>query len=704
MDIKNVYLEIRMENESLLLEHPQQETVKNRQSFYFEYSRAGLSFAFHLTALEDCLYGHMEASVKNTPFRDNNNFAADAPITVHLKTQAPMEKLCALYQHRDWWTRPAFPSSIRELPDRTQALLFMQDNTAGFIFPLCGSKTKTYLHADVDGNLCFQTTAYTGGVNELDEPCFLMCQSPQPYKAVSTVMTRAAQLSGIPTRKERPYPEMFDTLGWCSWDAFYSNINANLMVEKAKELADKEIPVQWMLMDDGWHSKMDEQLTALTPDAEKFPGGFLPMIQKVKACLPVKHFGVWHALGGYWGGIHKDSPLAVQCENHLYATKNGKLLPHWQPERGFGFWHRWYSVLNSQGIDFVKVDGQSALKNYYKNNVEIGRAAMTHMGLEAAVMLHMNGQIINCMGMASENLLNRPISAINRNSDDFVPQTADGFFEHLLQNAYTAIYHHHLYYTDWDMFWTGSSDPFRHSLLRALSGGPVYFSDKIGESQPENIWPLVYSDGRILRADQSAVPTPDCLFANPEATGFVKLSTICNGCGVEALFCHDTTGTDRKITFSPSEITGLDVPELDVPVLDVPGPPDSCGLYLAYDFFGHQATVIESKTACPVTSTKEGCALMYFIPIKAPVTPIGLLDKYLAPHAVMESFAEPGCFHIKLYEGGRFGFYTRARLSRICADQLSVQASLMPGGYYSVEVPSTGKPVWLTIYYETKKL
>ena len=34
------------------------------------------------------------------------------------------ERFLAVYQHKDWWVRPAFFSDIKELPDRTQLLLF----------------------------------------------------------------------------------------------------------------------------------------------------------------------------------------------------------------------------------------------------------------------------------------------------------------------------------------------------------------------------------------------------------------------------------------------------------------------------------------------------------------------------------------------------------------------------------------------------
>lgn len=683
MTIQHMTLHLQLDNAALRLDQPEIKHQGQAWAYIFQAPNHGVTLAFHLEPLGDCLYGHMDLDIRTHPFRDSAQLSDGFSIAIQPESPHPMGAMCALYQHRDWWTRPAMFNTVDQVPNRTEALLYKRGETYGFIFALCGDQTKTYLHAGEKNAPSFQTTAYTGGLTALREPVFLLCENPDPYAAIARVMAQAAKLRSIPQKEDRPWPAMFDYLGWCSWDAFYTDIDAPKVTQKAQELAQKQIPVRWMLMDDGWHSRKDDQLMAFEPDPEKFPGGFLPMINHIKAQLPMEHFGVWHALGGYWGGIHPDSPLADGCQNHLYRTNSGKLLPHWAPEKGFGFWHRWYSVLNAQGIDFVKVDGQSALKNYYKNDLDIGHAARTHTGLEAAVQLHMNGQMINCMGMAVENLLNRPVSAISRSSDDFVPQTDDGFFEHLLQNAYTALYHDQLYHCDWDMFWTGSSDPFRHGLLRALSGGPVYFSDKIGESCPENIRPLVYSDGRILMAGRSALPTVDCLMADPTISGFVKLSNMCNGCGIEAVFFHDPMA-EAAVTFSPA-----DIPELQ----------GDTGPLLAYNYFEQTASVIDCRDICTVRPSREGCALMYFIPMGQLMTPVGLIDKYMAPHSIMECFEEAGAVHIKLYQGGTFAFYTTAPSFTLLADGKPVTpVPSGDGNIHTVQLPATKSPVRLCFF------
>ena len=189
--------------------------------------------------------------------------------------------------------------------------------------------------------------------------------------------------------------------------------------------------------------------------------------------------GVWHALGGFWGGLVPESPLARREAPYLYQTVSGKLVP--SPVTGEKFYRDWYELLNRQGISFVKVDGQSSATWYFENDLPLAQAVRgMNEALESGAS-RMDGGVINCMGMAMENILARPATAVSRNSDDFVPDKEEGgFAEHLLQNAYNALYHNELYCCDWDMFWTMHKDAVKHSLLRAVSGGPVYVSDKPG--------------------------------------------------------------------------------------------------------------------------------------------------------------------------------------------------------------------------------
>ena len=64
------------------------------------------------------------------------------------------------------------------------------------------------------------------------------------------------------------------------------------------------------------------------------------------------------------------------------------------------------------------------------------------------------------------------------------------------------------------MFQSGHAMGSFHAAGRAVSGGPVYVSDRPGEHDFALLRSLVLSDGTVLRADGVGRPTRDCLFSD----------------------------------------------------------------------------------------------------------------------------------------------------------------------------------------------
>ena len=147
-------------------------------------------------------------------------------------------------------------------------------------------------------------------------------------------------------RRERRILEMFRYLGWCSWDAFYRDVSEEGIRQKADELSKKQVPVRWMVIDDGWMSmdKNEELLVDFAPDRKKFPEGFHRMTEGLREKNGIRWFGVWHAMGGSWGGIVPESGLAQKERPYLYETVSGKLVP--SPVTGEKFYRDWYELLN----------------------------------------------------------------------------------------------------------------------------------------------------------------------------------------------------------------------------------------------------------------------------------------------------------------------------------------------------------------------
>lgn len=439
------------------------------------------------------------------------------------------------------------------------------------------------------------------------------------------------------------------------------------------------MPVRWFLIDDGWLDVEEKKLKALAPDHIKFPEGFLPVTERIRSKCSVDYFGVWHAVCGYWEGLTDDN--TADCDEFLYRTKDGNLYPG--PANGEGFYRTWYEYLKKEGISFVKVDGQSTVANYFKDNIPAPQAAAgIAEAIEKASDL-MGRNVINCMGMAMETITARKLTGVSRNSDDFVPSRGPaGFREHLLQNAYNSLYHNDIYTCDWDMFWTSQEDAPEHALLRAASGGPVYFSDRVGETNAEVIRPLVYENGKLLLFERSLMPADACVFADPLKKGVLKLHnfgyTGKRITGAMALF--NMTEEEQDFTACTEEI-----PELD-----------PSANYIVYNWRSGRI-----MNTCTGTMKPGDYGWYLFAPQGRHMAFFGRTDKYAGFTAAEEWQEYEDRDSITLHEAGPVSWYSGHTVKRVETAGRDLTALLKEeNGLYHLDLEETGSPAVIDIFWK----
>ena len=242
--------------------------------------------------------------------------AAFGGLRLDVQGMGDVRGLMANYLHKDWWTRPHFGADIRALPPRTQSVVWRTGGLYHHLLAVADDVLKTEM-SGTDEGIAILTAAYAPGYWNLETVIFAISSGPSPFDLPEGNATAGMHALGTPyqLRWHKRYPEPFEYLGWCSWDAFYRQVSAEGILAKAQEFRDQEVPVRWMIVDDGWMRHVDTALTAFEPDADKFPEGFAPFIDALKgAALPddtgVTWLGVWHTLCGYWQGIHPGSDLA----------------------------------------------------------------------------------------------------------------------------------------------------------------------------------------------------------------------------------------------------------------------------------------------------------------------------------------------------------------------------------------------------------
>ena len=550
------------------------------------------------------------------------------------------------YRYSEYWCRPFFGKELWELHDRSQCLLYKkQDDSWGVVLPLVTDDYKCELYGTERGAEA-KLFSWCEKLNECNAPAFVWCEGDNPYELLRRCACAAAKIccgGNLKTIDRRKYPEVFEYLGWCSWDAMEIRVSEEGLIKKCEEFKKKNIPVKWMILDDMWgevhefygakyntRSEMFKLMHSSTlydfaADPVRFPNGLKGTIEKINRYgISV---GIWHPTTGYWSGVNKEGPLAEKQKDNLITTASGYLMPSYKTEPAYNFYSAFHEFLKDSGAKFVKIDNQSMTNRYYRNFDSVGNVARQfHTAIERSVNDYFDGNMINCMGMASEDMFNRSDSPVSRCSDDFQPNDREWFRKHIQQCSYNSLVQGQFYFEDWDMWWTHDGQAMKNSVIRAISGGPIYVSDQLDKSVAEILMPLVMSDGRILRCDRPATPTRECLTVDPRITRQIfKLQNTCGKAGIIAAFDLRRDEGKENGFVSPADVEGLEGEEFAV-----------------YEHFSRDFYVLKRNEKISVTlENSDHFKLFVIVPLKDGNCVIGRTDKYISPATVRPGEAKP---------------------------------------------------------------
>lgn len=578
------------------------------------------------------------------------NFGAGIEIAL-----SDVESWMANWRRKEFWCSPMFGTKLQNIPNNTQGFIYQKkDSTYGVILPVVSEKYKCVLEGNEKGNIEARLCSWCEGLNECKALAFLFAEGAEPYELLKQCTSVGLKLlnNGCRTCEERRYPEIFEYLGWCSWDAFQIRVSEEDILKKCEEFKAKSIPVKWAIIDDMWgevHNFYDvkydtreemfrlmhaSKLYSFKADPKRFPNGLKNCIEKVNE-FGIK-VGMWHPTTGYWCGIDPEGEIYRDLKDCLIKTAEGYYIPTYEQNKAYKYYNAYHDYLRNSGAEFVKIDNQSMTRRFYKKLAPVGEVARQfHNAIEASVGQHFDNVMINCMGMANEDMWNRSVSPISRCSDDFKPEDRAWFAKHIMQCSYNTIVQGQFYYCDWDMWWTDDGQAVKNSILRAVSGGPIYVSDTLDRSRAEILKPLALSDGKILRPDKQAMPTLDCLTEDPLTSGKVfKLQNIANGSGVLAAFNIDAENGKVSGNISPADVIGLKGEEFAV-----------------FEHFSKELKILKYDESFELTLTDNDEFKLYIIvPLKDGNGVIGRTDKFISPKTV--SYNRKGGF--ELIEDGTF--------------------------------------------------
>lgn len=488
------------------------------------------------------------------PYDYFRSFKQKCAAALNISIKQEKFKALAIEKFDPFWTRPIFFNDEGgESGYHIQNLLMQMDKKYIHVLPVSGENGVSEICYDVDiHKASLYISTYSSGKTQITSNMAIITEGDDPYEAIRESYEVAHKKGIMKTslKKNKRYPKQLDGLGWCTWNAFYHGVTELGIEEKLKEFKEKNIPLKWLMIDDGWAQVRDFKLCSFSEDRKKFPSGLKAFIERIKSEYGIQYVGIWHSFTGYWFGIEENSDVYFQQKENLTKTNSGLYIPSGEYEKAYAFYSAWHKYLRKQGVDFLKVDTQGNALEFYKGMPNApGRVVNMHKALEQSVEENFDGVLIDCMGLSNLNMFSRRISTVVRNSNDFFPDIDKGFKQHIEQNLYNAVFNDQLFFCDYDMWWTKHFSAKQNSMLRGVSGGPIYISDEVGDTQKLYLDSLLDENGNIVRYDEGAKLTADCLF------GYDKVLKVVNYIGNEyTMTIFNLSNEDQEVKTRMSDL------------------------------------------------------------------------------------------------------------------------------------------------------
>ncbi|KAL5192078.1 putative galactinol--sucrose galactosyltransferase 2 [Glycine soja] len=648
-------------------------------------------------------------------------------------------KLLSLFRVKIWWMIPRIGRSASDVPMETQFLLLeareesaledelssdseepTTENSCYILFlPVLDGQFRATLQGTQSNELqfCIESGDAHVQTSQSLEAVFVN-SGDNPFELIRDSIKMLEKHKGTFCRLEnKRIPAHLDWFGWCTWDAFYTEVSPNGIREGLQSFSNGGCSPKFIIIDDGWQETLNTFHKEGEPVIEgtQFATRLIDIkenkkftdagsynscdnlhnfVDSIKQNMNVKYVYMWHALAGYWGGLlpssdtmKKYNPKIVYPIQSPGTTGNLRDIAMdslekygvgvIDPEKLYDFYNDYHSYLASCGVDGVKVDVQNLIETLgsgYGGRVSLSKRYQE--ALEQSVTRNFkDNNLICCMCHNSDSIYSSKNSAAVRASEDFMPREPTLQTLHIASVAFNSLLLGEIFVPDWDMFHSKHETAEFHAAARAVGGCAVYVSDKPGNHDFKILEKLVLADGSVLRARYAGRPTRDCLFEDPVMDGksLLKIWNLNVLTGVVGVFNCQGAGCWplKSLEAAPLRITiSGKVRPLDVEFLEEVAGENWNGDCIVYAFNAGLLSNISCRGKLEVSLETLHCEIYTVSPIRVfghdvLFAPIGLLDMYNSGGAVeaLDCTMDVAQCIIKIKGRGcgRFGAYSNVR-------------------------------------------
>ncbi len=564
-------------------------------------------------------------------------------------------------------------------PNKRALLMMFKLSNGKFmtIMPLSGESSISWLETENNGNLIvdYGSLGTKPVPKDAEVPLLAWAIGDDVYESVYKVWRNVASSrlykDKMSLRSHKKYPEPMKYLGWCTWEQYHRDINERIMMSAFNRIEESDIPVRWILIDDGHQTaQTGNRLVSMKPDINKFPNGWKPVIAR-KQDDKVKWIGIWHTLLMHWGNVspeHKMPNLApylmpqpekniskLPKDNQYITGSSAKvkaLIPKDNKEESEKFYAEFMKTVKNFGFDFIKTDNVSRSVIEYYGTANPARAHTYNvLSLEKACKKNELG-LMNCSAQNTIGMLNATNSATMRTSPDYQKHNLATSKSQILQSVFNVLWLGQTLWPDHDMFHSSDSQVGEAmAITKAMSGGPIYLSDAPEDFNKDIIMPLCYSDGLLIRPEAPGIPLPESVFSDAlyeKENVYKVISPLKNkSCAIAAYNLSVDNDASLKGKITPSDYSFSTA--MIQPIEEKWKIPDE-GLII-YDWNNKKGEKLSPK-GYNINIDGFGHELFFLCPVIDGWSVIGCVDKYLSPSTVSIIKTSKKELLISMYEPG----------------------------------------------------
>ncbi|KAJ1293072.1 hypothetical protein BS78_01G040000 [Paspalum vaginatum] len=382
---------------------------------------------------------------------------AGEPRSMHVFTFGTLRELrfMCCFRFKLWWMTQRMGTSGRDVPLETQFMLLESRPSTGtaagdddsgeavylVMLPLLEGQFRAALQGNDRDELEITLESGDKAVQTAQGTYMVYVHAgTNPFDTITqAVKVVERHLQTFHHREKKKLPSFLDWFGWCTWDAFYTDVTAESVKRGLQSLAEGGTPPRFLIIDDGWQQigseNKEESNNAVVQEGAQFASrltgikenakfqkkkeddekqteedgkqvqapaeaagdqtstpGLKLLVEEAKREHGVKWVYVWHAMAGYWGGVkpaaagmeHYESALAYPVQSPGVMGNQPDIvmdslsvlgLGLVHPRKALSFYGELHAYLASCGVDGVKVDVQNIIETLGAGHG--GRVALT---------------------------------------------------------------------------------------------------------------------------------------------------------------------------------------------------------------------------------------------------------------------------------------------------------------------------------------